>query len=212
MILKSHDIFPTPILTGAGLLTKEQVNDIINFVENLSDEHLGQHILFGSENEAKTTFWKTKDILGLIENQIDSCKDLKKNLQRALESYVLNYGIRQCHIYHSWMVKQKRGARTEKHLHASPAVVAGVLYIRKGFGGETVLCNPNPYIDLIPKKSEFDQMQKITSITKYTVSASKISANDGDFILFPALLHHESLEHKHDDDRIIIAFNCRLTD
>jgi len=210
MILKSHDIFPTPILTGSNALTKEQLDDIIEFVENLPNEHLGQHILFGSEDKAKTTFWKTKDILSVIEDKIDSCKNIKKDLQRALESYVLNYGIRPCQISHSWAVKQKRGARTAKHLHAMPAAVSGVLYIRKGFGGETVLSSPNPYIDLIPRKDEHSHISNITTITKYTISISKIPANDGDFILFPALLHHESLEHNHDDDRIVIAFNCEL--
>lgn len=203
MILKSHDVFPTPILTGSNALTKEQITDIIEFINNLPNEYFGQHILFGDKSD--TTFWRAKDILGMIEDKIESCKDIKKDLQRALESYVLNYGIAPCEISHSWVVKHKRGARTEKHLHTPPAVVAGVLYIQKGFGGETVLCSPNPYIDLIPKKSEH-----YTSITKYTISISKIPANDGDFILFPALLHHESLEHKHDEDRIIIAFNCDL--
>jgi len=217
MKLKSHDLFSIPVFTGQAL-TKEQIDDIIEFAENFPKLQNNYHGLFGSPDNAETTFWDKEDVLYMIESQIPSCINIKKDLQRALDSYVLHYGIRKCVLGRSWIVKQKRGAKTQKHIHAHPAAVSGVLYIRKGNKGETILHNPNPFVDLIPRQgvnqgrdSSFHaRCSEIMSFTKYTIPVVKIPANDGDLILFPPLIHHESSEHNDDKDRIIIAFNCEV--
>jgi hypothetical protein len=217
MKLKSHDLFSIPVFTGQAL-TKEQIDDIIEFVENLSESQKYHHGLFGSPDNAETTFWNKENALDMIEAQIPSCVNIKKDLQRAVDSYVLYYGIPGCVFGRSWITKQKRGAKTQKHIHAHPAVVSGVLYIKKGNGGETILHNPNPFIDLLPRKSRnqgrdssyFARYKEVLALTKYTIPAVKIPANDGDLILFPPLIYHESSEHKDDEDRIILAFNCEV--
>ena len=79
MKLKSHDLFSIPVFTGQAL-TKEQIDDIIEFVENLSESQKYHHGLFGSPDNAETTFWNKENALDMIEAQIPSCVNIKKDL------------------------------------------------------------------------------------------------------------------------------------
>jgi len=204
MKIQSIDLFPTPFFRGIDALSKEQLSDIIKFLESLPDNYFGYHRAFGDPDNSKSTFWTQNNVIEYFDENIPSCKGLKQSIQRVVDSYCRHFGIEEVVICNSWINVQEKGAKTFKHLHGRVAILAASIYIRKsGDDGDTYFSTPNPFSQMIPR--DFS-----SPTTKYTTDPQKINCNDGDMLLFPAWVQHESKVHNGDDTRIILAFNCRL--
>ena len=211
MKTQAVDLFPIPFFRGIDALSKEQIFDIIKLLESIPNNFFGYHGAFGEKENSKSTFYTNSDILRYIDNNIPSCKGLLESIQRVIDSYCLHFGIEECVIGNSWINVQKKGAKTAKHMHGRVAILAATIYVRKcGTNGDTYFSTPNPFSELIPRRLNPLTNTNNVNMTKYTLETQKINCNDGDMLIFPAWIRHESMIHNEDEDRIILAFNCIL--
>ena len=201
MKTQSIDLFPIPFFRGIDALSKEQLSDIIKFIETSPDHYFKYHPAFGDPENSKSSFLSQPDVLTYFDENIPSCKGLKQSIQRVVDSYCRHFGIEEVVICNSWVNVQSKGAETTRHLHGRVAILAATIYIRKC--DDTYFYTPSPFSQMIPR--DFSR-----PTTKYTTDPQKINCNDGDMLLFPAWVSHASKPHMGDEDRIVLSFNCSL--
>lgn len=140
---------------------------------------------------------------------------LKDRIFESVERYVLstqwgriysdpkfndpNRGKYEIKLKNSWMNIQTKGKSHEWHCHPG-YTIAGVYYMRVSEDqGGIQFQNPNPIMQWCHFPEGPKSSQSIEFIPR-----------DGDIILFPAWLMHNTMPNTTDEDRISVAFNIDL--
>lgn len=110
-----------------------------------------------------------------------------------------NQGKYTIRLRNSWMNIQGKGKAHEWHCHPG-YTIAGVYYMRVSADqGGIQFQNPNP----IMQWCHFPEGPRSSQSLEFI-------PNDGDIILFPAWLMHNTMDNTTDEDRISVAFNIDL--
>ena len=109
-------------------------------------------------------------------------------------------------MHESWCHITQRGGWHDAHTHPNSAW-SGIYYIRAGDSDADLASGVNRFY--CPWQSAYSDIG-----TRYSsqVSSIDIEPRDGELIIFPSWLLHSATVYQGDQDRIIVAFNCKFID
>jgi uncharacterized protein (TIGR02466 family) len=195
MNTKFIDAFPTLVLL-TKLLSKDQCQDITNYVKTLTNIH--KHNLI--EGDGNSNFSIKYNLIKDISNSINSCSTLFDDIDAHLKLYMENAGIAHFGIDRSWMNIQEIGSKLLKHSHPG-SFITGALYFEVDENSSNLeIDNPNPFISHTP----------IVKQTKYTNKTISITPEIGTLVIFPSWLLHGADTVNQTKERIVISFNSGI--
>jgi len=213
-------LFPTLIYRDPALvsnydLVQKEVKDCLNKI--LKDDDLNEvswiYEEAGKRREAKRDelhdYLISDDLIGKFD-----LKNLKDRIYTAVDRYVRltqwsrifggrltedAHGKFEIVLRNSWMNIQSKGTSHEWHCHPG-YTIAGVYYMRVNADqGGIQFQNPNIMMQncWFPESSRSSQ-------------SIELIPDDGDIVLFPAWLMHNTMKNTTDEDRISVAFNIDI--
>jgi hypothetical protein len=131
----NHKLFPTLVKQYDGFLTKQQCEDIVNYVKG--DEKIQQYSphgaikggLGGISSHHKIGNKDRNDEIQQIEKNVPNCEFLSVSLQDAIHQYTIESGYTHCKLTQSWINIQRKGSSLNEHTHPF-SQLSGVLYLK----------------------------------------------------------------------------------
>jgi uncharacterized protein (TIGR02466 family) len=124
-------------------------------------------------------------------------------LQHHLEIYWAELGYKGYpKIIETWANKYPTGSFIDRHNH-SPVPITVSFYLKK-VNNSGNLCFINP-LDTLLKHQPFTELTDRNNYHK--LFNYEVDVNEGDVVMFPGWLNHETLVNNNADDRIIIGSN-----
>lgn len=147
--------------------------------------------------ESKFDFFNNEnEIIHSTGRYIAACLTQALNdVQNEDCSYTINF-------YESWYHIGNKNSTHDTHTHGNCSW-CGIFYLQSGdidSGGETVFNNP-----IQSNYGDYGSFQNAES-------HSAISPEDGKLVLFPSYLQHSQSLYTGNEDRIVVAFNCKIID
>ena len=210
-------LFPTPIYIDSALVSnydlvqQEVKNCLIKILESndlneVSWIHEEAARVRETKRHEEHSYLITDDLIGKFE-----LVELKKRILQSVENYINSTKWGRLHTHNgetveykivlrnSWMNIQSKNKSHEWHCHPG-YTIAGVYYMRVSADqGGIQFQNPNIMMQWCHFPEGPRSSQSIEIIPK-----------DGDIVLFPAWLMHNTMPNTTDEDRISVAFNIDL--
>tara|TARA_Y100000114_G_scaffold35023_1_gene30567 strand:+ start:99 stop:710 length:612 start_codon:yes stop_codon:yes gene_type:complete len=192
-----HACFQTPM---AYYYNTDIIDDLKSYIYSLEgkgiESNIAPHIKHNLVESKFNLFAHESDIIKKTSKWIgDSVKETVNHIQMEKYGYNLRFND-------SWYHITKINGMHEPHLHPSCSW-CGVFYVQSGDegSGETVFQTPvrSTYLDR-------------GNLYLNNISSVRVKPKDGMLVLFPSYLIHYQAPYKGTQDRIVIAFNCSVTD
>ena len=175
------ELFPIPVAGFDLESIDENINDIIDHISSLDAIQQGENGSLSNDQQ-------------VLNNPI--FENVKKEVYAHLTDYITycNHNIEGVKIVSSWSNVVNKKEHIHSHWHEN-SYISGVIHLTGGS-------------DLVIKKPMIKQLFKIdTEYKDHEQSEFRISAKQGQLVLFPSMLPH-TVEHQETDImRVSIAFN-----
>ena len=192
-----HALFQTPI---AYYYNTDVIHDLKSHILSLETKGIDSNVAV----DIKHNLLESNFGLFLSENKIikDTASWIGDCIRRTvnqIQMEKMGYGI---HFNESWYHITKTNGMHESHIHPNCSW-CGVFYVQSGDegSGETVFITPvrSTYLDR-------------GNLFLNNISSVRVKPKDGMLVLFPSYLIHYQALYKGTQDRIVVAFNCSVTD
>jgi uncharacterized protein (TIGR02466 family) len=217
MMSSVMSLFPTPIYRDPALVSNYDIvqQEVKNCLTKILETNDLDEVSWIHEEAAKVreekrheehSYLITDDLIGKF-----NLVELKKRILQAADNYIssTHWGrLRTCNnktvdykikLRNSWMNIQSKNKSHSWHCHPG-YTIAGVYYMRVSADqGGIQFQNPN----IMMQWCHFPEGPR-------TPQSIEIIPKDGDIILFPAWLMHNTMPNTTDEDRISVAFNIDL--
>ena len=204
MKVYNHDLFPTPVTYVEGFLPENLASNIMDYLIQSDSSIKAPHGALIGDAVSSHSQSQYVDILQLIVENVDGCKNIIENITYLIDHYASRIGHPGMTIVNSWFNIQNKGSLLKKHSHIKPKntpIVSGALYIKTHMDSPSICFeNPNPYMPLFITSNNTE--------SKYGNSYYRFNPRIGDLILFPSWLPHFTLEPCVTDNRTVISFNA----
>ena len=183
--MEVHNLFPTCVM-GFDFTSYPNISHLIEFISNAPSED-SLIIDYGSSSYNPHCNFLSHPTL----------KNLKTNIQKAVDSYSKHTGIQSLKIDNSWFNIMENKGKTHRHNHRG-SVITGAYYplLKEG------TCNLIFHSPLHLISNSFD----LKTLTNYNTPKTTFSLKPGYLYLFPSWLEHET-EVNIGDKRIVVSFN-----
>lgn len=155
-----------------------------------------------SINESNLNFTWGDQILTTFKNNtnvVENSPIFKKFIMEEIDIYLKEFQINKKNpeIYESWIALSKKDGYQNFHTHLYDANISGVYYYKTNTEDG----------DIVFKTDSGGINHSILNLEVFKNYKPEI----GKIILFPSFLEHKVSRNLTDNDRISIAFNCKLT-
>jgi uncharacterized protein (TIGR02466 family) len=194
MIKVKHELFPTLVVSYKNFINDKQKSDITDYLNHIDFIHHSS-----LNGNAISSFSTKQNILTIIEENVDSCKQIKNQLNDVISGYANELGFNYDCITNSWVNIQYKGSDLIEHTHPLSSI-SGALYLETDeLSSALYFHNPNNYFEY----------SNIKEHTHYSYHWIKFQPEIGELFLFPSWLKHGSnTEINNTERRIVLSFNA----
>jgi len=183
--------FSTTIAVVDNIITKQQGEDIVDYIKN-QNALLKHGSILGI---GKSTWNESRNDIDLITKNVKYCKNFKAKIEDYVNDYAAYIGLKPQVLGNSWVNIQGKGSTLNKHSHPYTHISAA-LYLKadnysEGLTFYTSDRNHPEFVDL--------------NTGKYYVEAIV-----GRMILFPSWLMHGMENKNESEERAVLSFNTYL--
>ncbi len=201
MQIDNLSLFPTLVQVVKDFLTHQQCNDILQLVLNGEEKMPPHEIFFGAAVSSHISKGRVSLLDNLAES-VDSCVDVKINLQNQIDNFCKEAGIPKSVFSNSWANIQKPNSILKEHTHAGSSV-SGVIFLKSDEKSNKLFFhNPNQIIGMVNNKN---------SAVPYMWDWYSIEPVVGTLVIFPGWLKHGSnYTMNGPTKRVVLGFNAVL--
>ena len=182
-------VFPTLINYTEDFLTLDECNKLLKLKDS---SEFKKHLSIVGDGESTHTFQDS--ILNKTYNW------LLNILTNKINSYALDYGVREVKLDNSWLSIQKEGSKLNRHTHPD-SIISGALYLKTDSGSSKIYFhNPVTFTTFVSYNKQTD----------FSSETYHFTPKPGDLLLFPSWLGHGSNNNKNkSNERIVLSFNTK---